>query len=192
MAVANRTQWGALLVAACVVATLSMLAVRPVAATDWDPARGEYRRLAKDRATVAGRIIGLEVFLKHRPGGADVEPGDVAPATQVLRADDGRIWHILENPRGVGLARDPQWLGREVSIQGWLYPEAAVVEVDRFTWLRGGEGDRPFRFCFDCRRMVSADLFERAAPDDDRPAGRCRHAPVEQPAFGTASSPTRP
>lgn len=164
-----------LLIAAGLIATAAF-------AADWNPGAGQFRRLLKDRIYLVGTVIGLEAHLKHRPGGADIEPGLLEPVTQAILTGDGRIWHLLANARGIEVLRNPRWQGARLRLHGWAYPEAQVFEIDSYVHMVRPGQEIPYRFCHDCRRMLPQILFgETPSPLAlaNRPTGQCRHRPPE-------------
>lgn len=147
-------------------------------AADWNPERGEYRRLLKDRVYVTGKIVCIEDLVKHRAGGADINVGEVGPATQGILTTDGKCWHVLENRRGQQIARNPAWIGHTIRVHGWVFPDAQLVEIDSLTDVVGDGNETQYRFCFDCQQLVPDHCFGTDAknkPAVERATGKCMH-----------------
>lgn len=124
---------------------------------DWEPIRGEYKRLIKNRVFLVGEIVSLNRILKHRPGGANL--GTDSEDISVCKESSGKVWHFIDNDRGRSIRKDPKWLGKSVRLYGWKFEDALEFEVDTCTILASDGLEVPLRFCSSCKTLVPESSF---------------------------------
>ena len=81
--------------------------------------------------TIEGEVICLGCTLKKADGAK--AQCSVYGHKNAIKTGDGGILTILENDQSTKLINDHDYAGKKVEIQGRVFPEANVIQVDSFT-----------------------------------------------------------
>ncbi len=106
------------------------------------------KREPRNRVEISGTIVCVGCTLE-KDQGADSQCSLHAKHAQGLLAQDGTLWHLLDNARGHDLVTREKYRGREVKMLAWKYPSARHLEVWNFKIEKGGQWFS-YAYCRNC------------------------------------------
>lgn len=101
------------------------------------PGIGSYAPTARDLEppiqdleTLEGEIVWLQaVLLRGDPTPYRDPRVPLAAYEQGILDEEGRMWTILDTPKGREIRYNPELRGQRIELAGWLFPESRIVNV---------------------------------------------------------------
>lgn len=141
----------------------------PPTARDLEPPR-------QDLETLEGEVVWLQAALLRGDPTPYRDPRmPLAAYEQGILDEEGRMWTILDTPKGRELRYNPDLRGQRIKVKGWLYPESKIINVQ--TWgdsqahpVRVNESyPQPKKIPFDPSKAEPIETIKPVAPETLQP-----------------------